>query len=436
MAIAASTVWEVRTTGSDANGGGYSSGGTDYSQQDAAQLTVTDAAATGTTNLSSATGGFTAAMIGNIVNVVGQGRRQITAFVDTNNVTCDAAWGTFSGATANVGGAIATPGTIGGTVVADNKVYLKGNQTLSTDSDNVATGKVVSTAQRVLWEGYTTTRGDGGVVTITASGITGTMISLGANNVVRNIAVALGSIASLKGIVCSSGFTYCVNCKSSGNGSSSNGFENVNLRYCEVEVAAGNGGVNLGSAEDCTFRGTANGVALVAGNVADRNRCNRCVFYSTSGVAIVANSSSQRLQFSQCAFRACKVVTANHGHSFQNCVFSTLTAGQGKALDSSASPANAHVNFLTNCAFHSIADGNYETTDFTGTGDISLSADPFVDASGGNFAINSTSGGGAALRAAGYPSAFRGISTSTYLDVGAAQSRGGGGGLVDGGLVS
>jgi len=46
MALRGDTVWEVRTTGSQNNGGGFSSfwGGTDYSQQDSAQLAPTDLA--------------------------------------------------------------------------------------------------------------------------------------------------------------------------------------------------------------------------------------------------------------------------------------------------------------------------------------------------------------------------------------------------------
>ena len=47
MALSATVVWEVRPAGSgssDDNGGGYKSdaGTTDYSQQDAAELTLTD----------------------------------------------------------------------------------------------------------------------------------------------------------------------------------------------------------------------------------------------------------------------------------------------------------------------------------------------------------------------------------------------------------
>jgi hypothetical protein len=62
MALSAATVWEMRTTGAQTNGGGYANlaPGTsvDYSQQDAAQLSLSDIATDGAgTGLSSATGG-------------------------------------------------------------------------------------------------------------------------------------------------------------------------------------------------------------------------------------------------------------------------------------------------------------------------------------------------------------------------------------------
>jgi hypothetical protein len=51
--------------------------------------------------------------------------------------------------------------------------------------------------------------------------------------------------------------------------------------------------------------------------------------------------------------------------------------------------------------------------------DVSLSVSPFVSSS--NFALNSTGGGGAALKAAGFP----GVSPAGtgYLDIGALQSQ-------------
>ena len=72
MALAATTQWDVRTTGDDTNGGAFNtaSSGTDYSQQDAAQITYTDLVIGGTnTQLTSAANPFTAAHVGNLVNV-------------------------------------------------------------------------------------------------------------------------------------------------------------------------------------------------------------------------------------------------------------------------------------------------------------------------------------------------------------------------------
>jgi hypothetical protein len=56
-----------------------------------------------------------------------------------------------------------------------------------------------------------------------------------------------------------------------------------------------------------------------------------------------------------------------------------------------------------------------------GNGDGALSANPFVSDSGGNFALNATAGGGAPLKAAGFP----GVSPmgTGYLDIGALQSQ-------------
>lgn len=63
-----------------------------------------------------------------------------------------------------------------------------------------------------------------------------------------------------------------------------------------------------------------------------------------------------------------------------------------------------------------------------GTSDVTLTADPFTGAGAGNFALNSTAGGGAACRAAGFPGAFPGGLTTGYLDIGAVQHQDAGGG--------
>jgi hypothetical protein len=56
-----------------------------------------------------------------------------------------------------------------------------------------------------------------------------------------------------------------------------------------------------------------------------------------------------------------------------------------------------------------------------GTGDVTLTADPFVGRTSNNFALNSTAGGGAALKGVGFPGVTLNMGTGA-LDVGALQT--------------
>lgn len=164
-AIAATTVWEVRTTGDATNGGGFNpaqtDAGTDYSQQDAAQLSSTDLAmATGGTTLTSSTGGFTAAMIGNIIYIASgthftAGYYEITDYTDTNTVTLDrdATDGTNgSSGAGKVGGALSSPASAVLTSVSYNTIWVK---------SGTYTEKINATNRSSIYLfGYQSARGD------------------------------------------------------------------------------------------------------------------------------------------------------------------------------------------------------------------------------------------------------------------------------------
>ena len=62
-----------------------------------------------------------------------------------------------------------------------------------------------------------------------------------------------------------------------------------------------------------------------------------------------------------------------------------------------------------------------------GTGDVTLTADPFTARTSGNFALNSTAGGGAALKALSYPGIIPDAGTG-FSDIGALQSQASSGG--------
>ena len=136
MALTAATIWEIRTTGSDANGGCFdaSFSGVDYSQQNSAQLSLTDVVTNGTTTVTSATGGFTSAMKGNGINIAGM-VYQITAVGSSISITIDRTATAATGQTGKVGGACGSPGYVSGQMVAGNTKYVQnGTYSVTTSS--------------------------------------------------------------------------------------------------------------------------------------------------------------------------------------------------------------------------------------------------------------------------------------------------------------
>ena len=174
-ALQADTAWEIRpANGADTNGACYDTGGagTDYSKQNGAELSLTDLAQTlSSTTLTSATGGFTSAMVDNCIRISAEGTGpftlayyEITAFTNTNTVTLDrtaCSTANCSGGTGAVGGAGASfegPATndISDSLVAGNKVWVKNeawNEAVVLTVDGTAAAPIVI-------EGYNTSRGD------------------------------------------------------------------------------------------------------------------------------------------------------------------------------------------------------------------------------------------------------------------------------------
>ncbi|HEV2674171.1 MAG TPA: right-handed parallel beta-helix repeat-containing protein [Aliidongia sp.] len=147
MSIQPTVVWRVRKLGSNLNGGGYdpsiSGAGTDYSQQDAAQLTLTDIACSNTTTVTSATGGFTSAMIGNAMWLAGGGATAgayfITAVASSNSITIDRAPGTIASGGGKVGGGWADPWVNPLAVaVAGNQIGVRGSGSRFPTTDDYA----------------------------------------------------------------------------------------------------------------------------------------------------------------------------------------------------------------------------------------------------------------------------------------------------------
>lgn len=171
-ALSSAMVWEVRSAGGSVNGCGFKSGatGTDYSQQNTAQVAYTDLVIDGveTAWLTSAANPFGAAHVGNILKVTG-GTGFTTGFYEVASVsgttaTMDRAVGTASstGGTGNLGGACSHPQDIAPSIVAGNLIHVKAATYVKQGANTYVLSLSIAGGNGTLieWRGYQTTRND------------------------------------------------------------------------------------------------------------------------------------------------------------------------------------------------------------------------------------------------------------------------------------
>lgn len=171
MALNAAIVWETRTTATaaNANGGGFKTGatGTDFSQQDAAQYSLTGVTTAGADAVL-LSGSAAADMVGNIAYISSGtnftvGRYEITSVSVGVSITLDRNCASAAGAlgVVAIGGALSlgsSDDAIFETMVAGNKMFVKsGTYTLNGTVSISAAG---STTVPIIIEGYASTRGD------------------------------------------------------------------------------------------------------------------------------------------------------------------------------------------------------------------------------------------------------------------------------------
>lgn len=448
--IANATVWEVRTAGSATNGGGFKAGasGSDWSQQNSAQYSVTDGVTAGTTTITSATASFGTDVVGNIMYVQGgtgsitAGWYEITARTNATTITVDRSTGLTSGTgvTLHIGGAISDTALVAGAASAGNTVYVKsGTYSMTSTSANVAGGRWNFTVAgdgsspyrplRVI--GYGSVRGDNGTKPlIQASGISSlNMVAFsGANSVIENIDIDGATLSGTTGLLLNASNCTVLRCK---------------IERCTtigLNMASSGGRAILSSF-------TGNSGVSVSFNAADTGALY-CEAYANTASAFQANSSSAQSFMVGCLAYS-NTGGSTHGFSSAGaaaqwtCINCTAYANGGTGFRTDvagASPAqlinclavsntgpgygnttNAPVH-LYNCAGYNNASDTIGATS-TNEGFITLSADPFTAAGSNDFSLNNTSGGGAALKALGFPSLYPRGTTASYPDVGAAQAQ-------------
>ena len=464
MALSANTVWEVRTTGSDTNGGGFvaASGGTDYSQQNTAQVAVTDLVTNGTTTVTSATAGFTAAMVGNTVYITGgtgtitAARYQIVSFTNVTTVVLDSSTGLTAGtgATLNLGGAIATINELSSArgMIASNKAFVKGgvNYTTATQINFTISCTPTPTVNYTRIIGYTSTRGDGGKFTLqaTVGGMTTGIILLTGNGILIRNAILDGNgqtnTQSLRiiGSWCSLVNVKSINASFSGLVVSTTTF--VFLFGCEVTTTTGpvNGaGISVGLGSkivNCWVHdNTVSGIDLQS--AASDVTVTGCLITNNSGASSdgitgVANNAQiigNTIYKSGANGINCSVNGAPPNQLILNNI---LSENGGYGLVGGITAGNPAESYWDGNAYYNNVSGTRHNADdvsginsispYVNVRDVILTADPFVNKAANDFRLNQNPGGGAACRSAGVPNLFPGLSSPNsqcFEDFGAVQ---------------
>ena len=455
------TTWELRTGGSNSNGGCFVTGasGTDFTQQNSAQFSGTDLVlATGTT-VSSASHTFVATDVGNCIQITaGTGFTpgfynivSVAAGVATLGATAGTSGST--GGTWAEGGAITSPITAAANITHGNTIWVKADGTYTVTASIVfSVDNNGFNPLRVM--GYTTSRGDMGRASWTTATNSIDLIQPGTGGTSRDYSFYNLNLSSTAGTPgdgyhttlrqtinllfnnCSfSGFKIALE----GNANVTESFYTLTLANVEITSSTGlgidttdavycigcyihnNGGggallrVSSGGAWQSLFISSIIALNTGAGiqqsdNQGGQNGRGLGIFSSTlyknTGDGLTIGSTSGAVPFQ--AFNT--VFYGNGGFGINN---------TGGATSSAPSSYTSFSN-----AFGSNTSGATTGLIAPSTGTVTLTADPFT--SGTNFALNSTAGGGALLKGQGFPGTLINGGTGA-IDIGPLQSTGGGG---------
>lgn len=426
MALSALTVLEVRTGGSDTNGGGFVTGatGTDWSLQNAAQYAVTDGVTAGTTTITSLTAAFGTDVVGNLIYVQGgtgavvAGWYQIISRTNATTIVVDRATGLTAGTgvTLNIGGALLSPAVADSiATVAGMIKFLKYNASafvITSASSNVA-GGVMTPSNSTITCGYDTTRSltntDANRPTIQINSGLSTTVMFNTNTpTVLNLVLDGNGQTSSR---CSSlqGTFYNCTFKNFTNSVLTNG----RAVFCLI---TGCSTVTAMSAGACLF------CEATGNTVTPFSNCetNWCISYANTGASTdgfnpgTASSCSHNCNAygnGRDGFRS-----AGTGMLFTNCI-SEGNTGFG------FNQSTTGTLILRNCASYNNTSGrnNTATLPIVDFGAIIGSGSFFANAAGGDFSLNNAAGGGALARAGVFPVTFPSGLTATFLDAGAAQ---------------
>lgn len=427
MALTAAQQWWVRVAGNVLNGAGYdatiSGAGTNYADQDSPQLSLTDFATSGagSSTLTSATGGFTSQMIGNVIRIASgtnftAGYYAVTSYTNTNTVGLDRSptpGGAGSGGTGRLGGAaadlIASFGsdpapTITSPLVNGNTVWVRGSgvDDQSTPDYSYSGYKAMpnaSASARITIRGYNGKPCFGMTASSWYDGSHYSWVDLK-----WKVASAIGDK-----LVYSGHFRNCIIDQGGADQQGPNGSFLGCLIKNTGSTAAGTNYAGRGSFIGCAvhdIRGyiEVEDYAVFYSNVIDSPKhTSYAVLFTGSDTSVKARpvasntvygATGDGMRFSSAAALSALAVLNN-----------ILVSNGGYGLNVVGGSADAVAAMADYNAFYNNTSGARNNLS-AGTHDVTLTGDPFTSAAGDDFTLNSTAGAGAACKDVAYPTTY------------------------------
>lgn len=478
MAILPSAIWRIRPGGSTANGAAFdptiSGAGTDYSQQDAAQLTLTDLNSSGIT-ITSATGGFTSAMIGNALQTAAGAFYFIVGYTNTNTISVDrSVTPSLSGSSGRIGGAWGGSSGVNPFFLADNTkastsrpaagstIYIRGSGTDTPGSADYAftgttnalngyaipvSGSVADGLVRFVGEnGRPRIHGSGLMVSATRASFENFYIyataasnphtgmfrltQCSANNIHFNTngQAAVVGVGVSGGILSNcevwsgttspstSSFAYGVRCPNSGGGT---GYHAV-IYGCKIHHMGDSG--------------------VYAANPGQFSLCNNWI-YGNKQHGVVYSESDQNNGWyfdgnvvNGNTLDGINILNATSYHAINTFVNNIIsnnnqTSRFGVNVAAGSAATIASLKKLVESNFYYNNTTNRSSNFSASSSDVDLTVDPFVDASTFDFRLNGKALGGNLVRKAGFPKLLgtypqsTGGTRSSFRDGGATQEK-------------
>lgn len=412
MSLVSTTNWEVRTTGSANNGGGFNDRipGTsvDYSQQNASQLSIADlACAAGSTTVTSVVGGFTNAMVGNIMRIRAGANftvnfYEIVQFNSANSVDLDRVPVTAIGSNgvAEVGGAQIDCNLLDSVVIGGNTIHIKSG-IYAAHPAVTFTNPSADKSLPISLIGYDVVHGDN------PTGANRPLIQLGANIFDFNISVGNVAFIIVKNIIFEGSGTSIIKTEVDVVVKS---YFFGNCKFTQLAVAGTVNCVFIQGAksglvfDDCEFSGSAGATSRGIQNAEMSCFVTRCYFHDLTYGINLGNANAPYCHAVMCIFAKCTtgILTGNAASvaSMNNNFSECLNAG----IDSQSSISHLILNnSFTDCvvsgvisSYQVVKNNNFFSVGVPGVlinlRDNNIFVNPQFVTPGSNYADQRTSG--------------------------------------------